>query len=242
MRSISSGLVATASASRLELPLPISLRRFSRTRRNLFSSVFVIVSRPLVLSPASFLLRGGGFLPFHLHLVHHLLYVKDRGGGLCGARALGFRVNIASERDDVILDRVFYVVVKTCLDQGCIQIAFDTFVQVRVHVLGITLGAWRNHRNLIRHHLGPRDRLGNEFGLGLVRVCRDVSAQGHDALVAILHCRDVLEARLIERCANAVFYVGCFRGCRRAPDQSSGQQHRQHGQTRLKRFHIFSLD
>jgi hypothetical protein len=56
--------------------------------------------------------------------------------------------------------------------------------------------------------LSARDGRGNGLRLCLITVGRDVSAQGYDALLAILTYRNILETSLIERCANAGGNVG----------------------------------
>jgi hypothetical protein len=68
-----------------------------------------------------------------------------------------------------------------------------------------------------------------------------VSAQGHDAFVAILTDRDVLEAGLIERGADAAGNIGGFRSRRGAARQNSDERDGQQAQALFEYCHIFPL-
>ena len=95
----------------------------------------------------------------NLQFVNHLLRVwNQRCNNPFGLRTLGLRVDLASQRDDTILDRVFYTLVKPMSDENSIQVFLDTLVQIRVHRLGVTFGTRRNYCNLIRYNLSVRDR------------------------------------------------------------------------------------
>ena len=66
----------------------------------------------------------------------------------------------------------------------------------------------RDHRNLVCHNLGSRDRFRDGFGLCLVAVRWDVPTQGNNALVAILTCRDIFKTGLIQRGADLTGNIG----------------------------------
>jgi len=54
----------------------------------------------------------------------------------------------------MILDGVFYALLKPVFDERRVQIAFDALVQVFVYLPGLAFGARLNHRNLVRYDLG----------------------------------------------------------------------------------------
>src|ERR1017187_2943349 len=162
----------------------------------------------------SLLPRLSGLLCFNLQLVHHLLHVRNHRRDPLRPRAFRLRVDLTSQRDNAIRDSVFYALVKLLANESSIQIALDTLVQVRVHRFCSALDARRNHCNLVSHNLVSREGPCDGFGVRLVIVRGNVSVQGDHALVTIPSDRDIFEAGLIQRCANARRNVGRISGCR----------------------------
>ena len=85
------------------------------------------------------------------------------------------------------------------LNQGSVEVLFDAVVQVRVHGFGILFYTNRNDGDLVGNHLSSGQRLSQGFGLGLVILACDFSAESHDTLITILGDRDVFETGLIQR-------------------------------------------
>src|ERR1035441_3465101 len=158
------------------------------------------------------LLRGSRLLILDLQFVYHLLHVGNGTRDPFSLPAFGLRGDLAGQRDHMVLDRVLHGVVQLALNEGCVQVLLDPLIQIRIHGSGIAFGAHRDHRNLVRHNLAARERFRDGFRLRLVAVGFDVSAQGHDSLVAILRDGNLLQARLIECRADVGGNVGRFHG------------------------------
>src|ERR1017187_4476224 len=74
--------------------------------------------------------RRGGFLPFNLQFVHHLLHVGNRRRDPLCPCAGRLRGDLTSQCDDAILDGIFYALVKLLTDESRVQVALDALVQV----------------------------------------------------------------------------------------------------------------
>src|SRR5579872_1657746 len=81
------------------------------------------------MTSLSFLVRRCGLLRLHLQFVHHLLDIWNGRCDVLCVRALRFRIDIAGQCDDYVLDSVLYALVESILDESGIQVPLDTLVQ-----------------------------------------------------------------------------------------------------------------
>src|ERR1035441_6516822 len=113
-------------------------------------------------------LRGSRLLILNLQFVHHLLNVWNGCRESFGLPALGLRVDLAGQRDDMVFDRVLYAIMQLALNESGIQVLLDALIQIRIYGPGIAFVAQRYHRNLVRYNLSARDGSCNGFRLSLV--------------------------------------------------------------------------
>jgi hypothetical protein len=131
----------------------------------------------------------------------------DIGHGGCNgfsSGALCIGVDLAAEGDDAILDRVGDVRVHLVLDERGVEVLLNALVEVGVDGTYFLLRAGGDDGDLVGDDLSAGQGVGDGFGLGFLLVRGDRTAEGDDALVAILRDGDILEALLIEGLADSV--------------------------------------
>ena len=122
------------------------------------------------------------------------------------------------------------------LDQHGVQVLFDALVQIFIDSLHIFCLTRRNNSNLVCDNLPAGKGLRDPFGLILGVLRGNLSAERHDALVAVLAYGDIFEASLIERFTDAAGNLRRLRGVPPAARQAPHCEQRQTRNEQLSRF------
>jgi hypothetical protein len=99
------------------------------------------------------LIRGTRLLVLHFQFVNHLLDVWYAGREFFNPSTFSLRVNLAGQGDHAVLNIIFHRTVKFVPNQDRVEIPFNAFVKIGVHLLRDAFITWWSDGNLVGNDL-----------------------------------------------------------------------------------------